>query len=211
MTKNSISSIRKMLVALTAIVFTFAFTACNNKGGKEEDKNVKTFKEAVMNLDNTTHTLEYEYDYWPEGGIRATGSHLASLISLGELEKMLPCPLYLSGPHTDGEWDLYNWEEFGHYNPEAVEYLVNIAGDMVADEKFVESSRPLVEKYLSKQMYLMMVLHDVLYDEDMYDDDYREYFFTELLDNYGYSEEAYYLISSLDLEDGSDIYSYFSY
>ena len=89
MTKNSISSIRKMLVAFTAIVFTFAFTACNNKGGKE-DKNVKTFKDAVMNLDNTTHTLEYEYDYWPEGGIRATGSHLASLISLGELEKMLP-------------------------------------------------------------------------------------------------------------------------
>ena len=76
---------------------------------------------------------------------------------------------------------------------------------MVADEKFVESSRPLVEKYLSKQMYLMMVLHDVLYDEDMYDDAYRDYFFTELLDNYGYSEEAYYLISSLDLEDGSDI------
>lgn len=195
----------KVVMAIAAIAFVFAFSSCNKEG-----KNVKRFQEAAMNLDNTQHTLEYEYDYWPEGGIRATGSHLASLISLSDLEKMLPCPLYVSGPHKNGQWDLYS-EDFGHYNPQAIQYLADLAGKVVADKKFVELSRPLVDQYLYTQMYDMMVLHDVMYDEELYSEGGRQSIFADIMDNYGYSDEAFYIINSLDLEDGTWVYSNFSF
>lgn len=182
----------KSVLAFTAITLVFAFCSCD-----KDSKNVKTFQEAAMNLGNTSHTLENEYDYWPNGGIRATGSHLASLISLGTLEKILPCPLYVSGPHHDGQWDLYNDNEFGHYNPKAIEYLANLAEKVVSDDKFVELSKPLVEEYIFTQMYYMMVLHDAFYDEALFDQDGREAIFGEMLDNYGYCEQAYYLINNM--------------
>ena len=203
---NKTIFVRQMVIAMTAFVFVLAFSSCNR-----DNKNIQVFKDAALNLENTHHTLEYEYDYWPEGGIRATGSHLASLISLSSLEKMLPCPLYVSGPHHDGQWDLYNYDDFGHYNPEAIQYLANLAGMVVSDKKFVELSHPLVDRYLYSQMWIMMVLHDVMYNEELYNEEGRAYFFGDIVDNQGYSDEAFYLINSLDLEDGSYIYSNFAY
>ena len=125
------------------MAIVFAFSACNN-----DKENVQRFKDAAMNLDKTNHTLTDEFDYWPNCGIRVTGSHLASLISLEELQKMLPCPLYVSGPHHDGQWDLDNEADFGHYNPKAIQYLANLAKKVVSDKKFVETSKPLVDQYL---------------------------------------------------------------
>ena len=65
MSRNSI--FYKSALAIAAIAVVFAFSSCNKDG-----KNVKRFQDAAMNLDNTTQTLEYEYDYWPNGGIRAS-------------------------------------------------------------------------------------------------------------------------------------------
>ena len=203
MSRNSIFC--KSALAIAAIAVVFAFSSCNKDG-----KNVKRFQDAAMNLDNTTQTLEYEYDYWPNGGIRATGDHLASLISLSDLEKMLPCPLYLSGPHKNGEWDLYS-EDFGHYNPEAIQYLADLAAKVVSDEKFVKLSAPLVDKYLNTQMWTMLALHDVLYSEDIYSEEGRDYVFNDIMENYGYSDEAFYIINSMDLEDVSSVYSNFGF
>ena len=137
----------------SAIAIALAFSAFLNN----EKNHIQRFKDAALNLDNTRHTLVGEYDYWPECGIRITGSHLASLISLPELQQMLPCPLYVSGPHHNGQWDLENENDFGHYNPEAIEYLGNIAKKVVADKKFVKLSKPLIDKYLYRQMHIMMV------------------------------------------------------
>ena len=88
----------KLALPLSVMALVLAFSACNN-----DKENVQRFKDAAMNLDKPNHTLTDVYDYWPVCGIRVTGSHLASLISLEELEKMLPCPLYVSGPHHDGQ------------------------------------------------------------------------------------------------------------
>lgn len=202
--KNSIFS--KSVLAIAAIAFVFAFSSCN--------KNADRFKEAAMNLDKTHLTLEWEYDYWPDGGIRNIGGHLASLISLSDLEKMLPCPLYVSGPHHDGEWDFYS-DEFGHYNPEAIKYLDDLAKKVMSDKKFVAASKPLVDKYLYRQMLCMMVIHDFFYDEDFADTDYREYLFNEALENYGYSDEVSYYLGNIYIEevfqDDSYIYWNFNY
>ena len=98
-------TIKKLAFAISAVAIAVVLSSCS-------DKNAQRFKDAAMNLDNTKFTLQYESDYWPDGGIRNAGGRLASLISLSDLEKMLPCPLYVSGPHRNGEWDLYS-DDFG--------------------------------------------------------------------------------------------------
>lgn len=197
-------SFRKVVLAMLAITVVFAFSSCS-----KDSKNVKIFKDAAMKLDKTEHTLEYEYDDWPEGGIRNVGSHLTSLIPLSQLEKMLPCPLFVSGPHKNGEWNLYDYEEFGHYNPEAIQYLADIAEKVVSDKKFVKMSKPLVEKYLYNQMHIMMVLHDAMYDDNYFNEDGRDYVFNDILEGQGYSDEGYYIFNSLNLLDENNIYLYY--
>ena len=191
--------------SFAALAITFVF--CSFDG----DDNTQRFKNAALNLDKTYHTLTDEYDYWPECGIRVTGSHLASLISLPELQKMLPYPLYLSGPHTDGEWDLNNEKDFGHYNPKAIEYLSGLAKSVVSDKRFVERSKPLVGKYLYRQMHIMMVIHDALYTDFSKED--RENVFISSLESKGNTYEPYggFVLSRLRLEDGTYVYGNIDY
>lgn len=174
-------------MAVSAITLVFSLSSC---GG---DKNAQRIKDATMNLDQTTHTLP-GYDYWPECGLRVMGSHLASLISLDEFQKMLPCPLYVSGPHQNGKWDLQNENDFGHYNPQAIQYLANLFKKVVADKQFVETSKPLVDKYLYDKLLIMMVLHDAMYDPSIpamlnFDGDpqqVRNDILSEIVENHGF-------------------------
>lgn len=203
MKKRSTFSIRNMVLAVLAITFVFAFSSCG-------DKNAQRFKDAAMNLDNT-HLVIDDYDYWPDGDIRNIGGHLASLISLSDLESMLPCPLYVSGPHHNGEWDLYNDDEFGHYNPEAIQYLANLAKKVVSDKKFVAASKPLIDKYLYRQMFQMMVIHDILFDEELYDDEFRAYVFEDISSFPGYNDNAYFILDNLVIADDIMVESSFGF
>ena len=199
-----------IMVALSAMVILFVFSAFSRDG---KDSVVQRFKSAIMNLDYTYHTMPDEFDYWPECGIRVTGSHLASLISLSDLQKMLPCPLYVSGPHHDGKWELENDDEFGHYNPEAITYLTSIAETMVSDKQFVELSKPLVDKYLYRQMHIMMVLHDALYDGSYSKEERETIFRTSVNTNgldYGSNDVGFFL-QLLNLEDGTYVYGNIDY
>ena len=198
--------INKFLMALSVAVLVSAFSACNNDKG-----NAQRFKDAAMQLDQTKHTFTDLYDYWPVCGIRVTGSHLASIISLEELEKMLPAPLYVSGPHHDGQWGLDNEDEFGHYNPKAIQYLANLAKNVVADKQFVNASKPLVDEYLYDKMLIMMAYHDALYSNDLpkwldYNgstEQAREEILGEIVENHGYQSDIssqFYSIMRIDVD-----------
>ena len=100
MTKNFILFFKKAFLCFGGIILALTVCSC---GG---DKNAQRIKDATLQLDNSRHTLTDEYDYWPECGLRITGSHLASLLSLEEFEKMLPCQLYVSVTHHDVQWYL---------------------------------------------------------------------------------------------------------
>lgn len=201
------SNHRTKVAALVAFAFIVLF--CSFGG----DDNTERFRNAALNLDKTYHTLTDEFDYWPECGIRVTGSHLASLISLNELQQMLPCPLYVSGPHHDGQWDLDNEEDFGHYNPEAIQYLANLAQKVVADKKFVELSKSLIDRYLYRQMHIMMVIHDALYD-GTYSQEEREGIFNTSVETKGLEYDDYdvgFYLNRLKLDDDSYVFSNISY
>lgn len=202
---NFSKMVRTIVIFASALVFSAFMSGDNN--------NAKRFKNAALNLDKTQHTLVDEYDYWPECGIRVTGSHLASLISLNELQQMLPCPLYVSGPHHDGQWDLDNEDDFGHYNPEAIQYLANLAQKVVADKKFVELSKSLIDRYLYRQMHIMMVIHDALYD-GTYSQEEREGIFNTSVETKGLEYDDYdvgFYLNRLKLDDDSDVFSNISY
>ena len=205
---KQLNSNHRTKVAVLA-AFAFIVLLCSFGGNDIAER----FKNAALDLDKTSHTLVDEYDYWPECGIRVTGSHLASLISLNELQKMLPCPLYVSGPHHDGQWDLDNEEDFGHYNPEAIQYLANLAQKVVADKKFVELSKPLIDRYLYRQMHIMMVIHDALYD-DTYSQEEREGIFNTSVETKGLEYDDYdvgFYLNRLKLDDDSYVFSNISY
>ena len=205
---KQLNSNHRTKVAVLA-AFAFIVLLCSFGGNDIAER----FKNAALDLDKTSHTLVDEYDYWPECGIRVTGSHLASLISLNELQKMLPCPLYVSGPHHDGQWDLDNEEDFGHYNPEAIQYLANLAQKVVADKKFVELSKSLIDRYLYRQMHIMMVIHDALYD-DTYSQEEREGIFNTSVETKGLEYDDYdigFYLNRLKLDDDSYVFSNISY
>lgn len=202
-------TIRKPVLTIAAIAILFALSAFVS--GNDES-NEQRFKNAALNLDKTYHTLTDEFDYWPECGIRVTGSHLASLISLTDLQQMLPYPLYLSGPHHDGQWDLDNEDEYGHYNPKAIEYLAGLAKTVVSDELFVERSKPLIDKYLYRQMHIMMVIHDALYEG--FSQEEREVVFRSSLESRGNNYEnggSGFELGRLNLEDGTYVYGNVNY
>ena len=205
---KQLNSNHRTKVAVFA-AFAFIFLLCSFGDNDATER----FKNAALNLDKTSHTLTDEFDYWPECGIRVTGSHLASLISLNELQQMLPCPLYVSGPHHDGQWDLDNEDDFGHYNPEAIQYLANLAQNVVADKKFVELSKPLVDRYLYRQMHIMMVIHDALYD-GAHSQEERERIFRTSVETRGWEYDDYdagFYLNRLRLEDESYVFSNISY
>ena len=205
---KQLNSNHRIKVAVLA-AFAFILLLCSFGDNDATER----FKNAALNLDKTSHTLTDEFDYWPECGIRVTGSHLASLISLNELQQMLPCPLYVSGPHHDGQWDLDNEDDFGHYNPEAIQYLANLAQNVVADKKFVELSKPLVDRYLYRQMHIMMVIHDALYD-GAHSQEERERIFRTSVETRGWEYDDYdagFYLNRLRLEDGSYVFSNISY
>ena len=205
---KQLNSNHRTKVAVLA-AFAFIVLLCSFGGNDIAER----FKNAALDLDKTSHTLVDEYDYWPECGIRVTGSHLASLISLNELQQMLPCPLYVSGPHHDGQWDLDNEEDFGHYNPEAIQYLANLAQKVVTDKKFVELSKPLIDRYLYRQMHIMMVIHDALYD-GTYSQEEREGIFNTSVETKGLEYDDYdigFYLNRLKLDDDSYVFSNISY
>ena len=97
---------------------------------------------------------------WPP---QAGKSRVRRRATFGEgfsARQRIPCPLYVSGPHRNGEWDLYS-DDFGHYNPKAIQWLADLAKKVVSDKKFVEASKPLVDKYLYRQMICMPALRRV--------------------------------------------------
>ena len=205
--KHFKSTYRTRVAILAAFAFIVLF--CSFGGNDITER----FRNAALNLDKTYHTLTDEFDYWPECGIRVTGSHLASLISLNDLQQMLPYPLYLSGPHHDGQWDLDNEEDFGHYNPEAIQYLANLAQKVVADKKFVELSKPLIDRYLYRQMHIMMVIHAALYD-GTYSQEEREGIFNTSVETKGLEYDDYdvgFYLNRLKLDDDSYVFSNISY
>ena len=214
MRKNFTSSHGMPMSIITAALTLILVLSSSGSKIKVKSEDVTLFKTAAQNLDNTTHTLVDEFDYWPECGIRVMGSHLASLISLQQLNNLLPCPLYVSGPHSTSSWNLESENDFGHYNPEAIAYLGAVAEKVVEDAAFIEVTRPLVYEHLYRQMNILMVMYDAMHDTNYFSEESMQAMLNSMVEYKGDPYEAdyaSYLLGMLNLEDESYVYSNIGY
>ena len=107
-------------------------------------------KSLLQGLDRTTYHRIHsgDFDYWPDGGLRNTYSHLSTYITYKLISNRFSQPVFLSGPHSTSSLDLKNIEAFGHYNPEFPRWLSAQLTEVLSDASFVESTKPLVEEYI---------------------------------------------------------------
>ena len=99
------------------------------------------------------------------------------------------------------------------WHPKAIQYLAGLAKTVVSDELFVERSKPLVDRYLYRQMHIMMVIHDALYD-GTYSQEEREGIFNTSVETKGLEYDDYdvgFYLNRLKLDDDSYVFSNISY
>ena len=118
-----------------------------------------TFRDAVEKLDTTGE--DGDYDSWAFSGLRIMGEHLFNLLSIREVEQLIGCPLYVSGPHKS-YWNLNNEDEYGKYNITAIKRLKELADEILTDESFVNKTRPLIEKFLKLKLQYTLAIHQNL-------------------------------------------------
>lgn len=145
-----------MKKSIPLLLLVGLLVACSARKFTSTSTNITVFKSAVMKLDETETP---QSGYW---GIRWTGLNLSSLISLKQLNDLLPCPLYKSGPHTTENWDFYSENSFGYYNPQAIAYLDDVTDNLLADQQFVNATRPLIDKHLRPQMRILLDIYQYI-------------------------------------------------
>lgn len=91
---------------------------------------------------------EWKYDYgFKDGWLLNKFEYIRSLLTYMDFQAILDYPIYLSGPHTNGELDLNSKYSFGHYNPKFVSELRLNASSLLSNRVFVNSTKHLFEKH----------------------------------------------------------------
>lgn len=86
------------------------------------------------------------FDYFPGGGIRSFYCHLQEFATYDQIETILDMPVFLSGPHVDGQLDHHSRSSFGHYNPEFVRTIASWALPAARDRQFLLGTRSVYER-----------------------------------------------------------------
>lgn len=69
-----------------------------------------------------------DYDYFPEGGIRSFWCHRPQRLTLAALRTLAGVDIFALGPHPRDDLALDVANDFGHYNPAFVRWLVETGG-----------------------------------------------------------------------------------
>jgi len=84
-----------------------------------------TITEAWVSLSETENQCPDVYDYFPNGGLLSFYCHAKTLMDLQDLQRMAKVPVFLSGPHKNNQPTTSAEQEFGHYNPKFVQWLID--------------------------------------------------------------------------------------
>jgi hypothetical protein len=88
------------------------------------------------------------------GGIQTFWSHRPESVSLTALRALAGVPIFQSGPHGDDELNLRSPDQFGHYNPAFVRWLVDVgvsprgsAVQLATQSSYDANLKPLAETF----------------------------------------------------------------
>lgn len=133
------------LSAWTAIMLVL--TAQVLPAGEGRDAVSSKIREVWQKLDRTKNACE-EFDYFPGGGMRSFACHLKSLTSLEFLQEASGLVLFNQGPHRGIELKLDHQQQFGHYNPEFVRWMVEHLVPGAQDESLRKATQAHYDKYV---------------------------------------------------------------
>jgi len=115
---------------------------------QERDKARKAKDETVpwVILSTWSSAKEYSPPFGYVTGIRGLMEHAKSLVSLEKIRYLSPVNIFTKGPHDDE----YDWtsQEFGHYNPEFLEWASTYLIPGADDEMFRRRTQKVYDKHL---------------------------------------------------------------
>jgi len=93
------------------------------------------------------------FDYFPNGGLQNFWCHRPARVTIAALRTLAGGRIFSSGPHTDDDLVLDAKNDFGHYDPAFVRWLVDTAGpsprgsaaQRATQASYDEHLRPLAE------------------------------------------------------------------
>jgi hypothetical protein len=108
-------------------------------------------KTILEQLDNTQYTGPQDmYDYWPDGGLQSVYYRLQNFISYHNLGKLSPYPIFVSGPHGKQDLRLNERFNFGHYNPQFLNWFNTQLVKILQNGSVIQNTKKKFEKYLGK-------------------------------------------------------------
>lgn len=104
--------------------------------------------ETWLNLAQTENQCPELYDYFPNGGMLSFYCHAKTFLNVQDLQKLAAMPIFISGPHQNNQLDLQVANDFAHYNPEFVLWLVDHMIPAAKDEDLQRLTQPLYDQYV---------------------------------------------------------------
>lgn len=101
---------------------------------------------AWRQLDTTRNVCADSFDYYPRGGMRAFWCHVSPFVDLAALELEAGVPIWLGGPHSSDTGPVWVRDDYGHYNPEFIHWLVDHA--IPRDESVVTETQPQYDRFV---------------------------------------------------------------
>jgi hypothetical protein len=114
---------------------------------------VTTLWQRLETSDNQCPEL---FDYYPEGGMRIFYCHLKTYLNFQQLRQLAKMPIFLQGPHDETQLTLDEANNFGHYNPAFVTWLVQnfIPTSDDSNQKHYQSLYDQYVKSLARTFYI---------------------------------------------------------
>lgn len=132
-------------------------------------------KNVLTNLESIP-TVPEEGIYWPGGSAHTVVTQLLKRIGMRDVVSQYGKPIFLDGPHTQTVLNLESSVQFGHYDPAFLIWLEQNLDILVADMDFVDSTRPMVNRYLlaTVELYLSSYYY-LLHNSEVRDEILLEY------------------------------------
>lgn len=155
---------------------------------------------------NTNDEDCQQWSTWlPEQGLRGFLCQLK--IPLSKLEKWSKQAIFLTGPHFNGHLDFTSKVQFGHYNPEFVNWLHKHLIPAARSPAFRALTQPWYDRYMQRLARTFYVTHEQLFADLNYleqeKNTYLELLNSKQLPDF-YAESAYWNFGNLEAKGFSN-------
>lgn len=117
---------------------------------------VAEMKEVLTNLE-AIRTSPEEGIYWPGGSAHTIVTQLLKKVGMNYVVQQYGQPVFVKGPHTEEVVDLESTAEFGYYDPAFLSWLNQQLDTLLADQEFIDSTQPMIDRYLLSTVELYLV------------------------------------------------------